>query len=86
MTYDDGLFIDNTLLIPAAAAGVLDPVAGILMRPIVAGGAMALSSVSAVSNSLRRRRFRALDRSRREDPMKGERPLSRRPCREGGGA
>jgi Cu+-exporting ATPase len=49
--------IYNTLLIPVAA-GVLYPVAGILMSPIFAGAAMALSSVSVVSNSLRLRRFR----------------------------
>jgi Cu+-exporting ATPase len=51
-------FVYNTLLIPVAA-GVLYPVAGILMSPVFAGAAMALSSVSVVSNSLRLRRFRA---------------------------
>ncbi|MGH7419828.1 MAG: HAD-IC family P-type ATPase, partial [Candidatus Rokuibacteriota bacterium] len=51
-------FVYNTVLIPVAA-GVLYPVAGILMSPILAGAAMALSSVSVVSNSLRLRRFRA---------------------------
>jgi len=50
-------FFYNTLLIPVAA-GVLYPVAGILMSPILAGAAMAFSSVSVVSNSLRLRRFR----------------------------
>ena len=40
-------------------AVVLYPVAGILMSPIFAGAAMALSSVSVVSNSLHLRRFRA---------------------------
>ena len=48
----------NTLLIPVAA-GVPYPVAGILMSPSFAGAAMALSSVSLVSNSLHLRRFRA---------------------------
>jgi Cu+-exporting ATPase len=43
------------------AAGVLYPVAGILMSPIFAGAAMALGSVSVVSNSLRVRRVRAPD-------------------------
>ncbi len=50
-------FIYNTVLIPVAA-GVLYPVAGILMSPIFAGAAMAFSSVSVVSNSLRLRSFR----------------------------
>ncbi len=50
-------FFYNTLLIPVAA-GVLYPFAGILMSPILAGAAMAFSSVSVVSNSLRLRRFR----------------------------
>ncbi len=49
--------IYNTILIPVAA-GVLYPVAGILMNPIFAGAAMAFSSVSVVSNSLRLRTFR----------------------------
>jgi Cu+-exporting ATPase len=48
----------NVLLIPVAA-GVLWPVAGILLSPALAAGAMALSSVSVVTNSLRLRAFRA---------------------------
>jgi len=51
-------FVYNTVLIPVAA-GALYPVAGVLMSPILAGAALALSSVSVVSNSLRLRRFRA---------------------------
>jgi Cu+-exporting ATPase len=50
-------FVYNTVLIPVAA-GVLYPVAGILLSPILAGAAMAFSSVSVVSNSLRLRTFR----------------------------
>jgi Cu+-exporting ATPase len=49
-------FAYNTALIPVAA-GVLYPFFGILLNPMLAGAAMALSSVSVVSNSLRLRRF-----------------------------
>lgn len=45
-------FIYNTLGVPLAA-GVLYPVFGWLLSPIVAGAAMALSSVSVISNALR---------------------------------
>ena len=48
----------NILLIPVAA-GLLYPVAGVLLNPALAAGAMALSSVSVVANSLRLRSFRA---------------------------
>ncbi|MDQ2941009.1 MAG: heavy metal translocating P-type ATPase, partial [Chloroflexota bacterium] len=47
----------NIVLIPVAA-GVLFPVAGILLNPALAAAAMALSSVSVVGNSLRLRTFR----------------------------
>jgi Cu+-exporting ATPase len=45
----------NALGIPVAA-GILYPVFGILLSPIFAGAAMALSSVSVVTNALRLRR------------------------------
>jgi P-type Cu+ transporter len=48
----------NVLLIPVAA-GALFPLAGLLLNPALAAGAMALSSVSVVGNSLRLRGFRA---------------------------
>ncbi len=51
-------FAYNTVLIPVAA-GILHPIAGILMSPMLAGAAMAFSSVSVVSNSLRLKRFRS---------------------------
>ncbi|MDF1523731.1 MAG: HAD-IC family P-type ATPase, partial [Trueperaceae bacterium] len=47
----------NTLLIPVAA-GVLYPAFGILLSPIVAAGAMGLSSVFVLTNALRLRTFR----------------------------
>ncbi len=49
-------FVYNVLGIPIAA-GVLYPFFGILLSPIIASAAMALSSLSVVANSLRLRRF-----------------------------
>jgi Cu+-exporting ATPase len=51
-------FAYNVVLIPVAM-GVLYPVTGLLLDPILAAGAMALSSVTVVSNALRLRRFQA---------------------------
>jgi Cu2+-exporting ATPase len=50
-------FFYNVICIPVAA-GLLYPFTGFLLNPMVAGAAMALSSVSVVSNSLRLRRKR----------------------------
>ncbi len=48
-------FIFNALAVPIAA-GVLYPVFGILLSPIIAGAAMASSSVLVISNALRLKR------------------------------
>ncbi len=48
-------FAYNVIGIPVAA-GVLYPLAGVLLSPVLASAAMALSSVSVVTNSLRLRR------------------------------
>jgi len=50
-------FIYNALGVPVAA-GVLYPIFGVLLSPIIAAAAMALSSVSVVGNALRLRRVR----------------------------
>ena len=50
-------FIYNAAGVPVAA-GVLYPVLGILLSPIIAAAAMALSSVSVIANALRLKRVR----------------------------
>jgi Cu+-exporting ATPase len=50
-------FIYNAAGVPVAA-GVLYPFFGILLSPIIAAAAMALSSVSVIGNALRLNRVR----------------------------
>lgn len=52
-----GAFIYNACGIPIAA-GVLYPLTGTLLSPVVAGAAMALSSITVVSNANRLIRYR----------------------------
>jgi heavy metal translocating P-type ATPase len=52
-------FAYNAVLIPVAA-GALYPAYGVLLSPIFAAGAMALSSVFVLGNALRLRRFRGV--------------------------
>ncbi len=61
-------FAYNTALIPVAA-GVLYPAFGILLSPVFAAGAMALSSVFVLGNALRLKRFAA--------PSPADAPVSR---------
>lgn len=53
-------FAYNVLLIPVAA-GALYAINGVLLDPVLAAAAMAMSSVSVVTNALRLRRFRRPD-------------------------
>jgi Cu+-exporting ATPase len=48
-------FVYNVLGVPVAA-GVLYPVFGLLLSPMIASAAMSLSSVSVIANALRLRR------------------------------
>jgi len=52
-----GAFVYNTLGIPIAA-GILFPLTGALLSPVIAGAAMALSSITVVSNANRLRLFK----------------------------
>jgi Cu+-exporting ATPase len=61
-----GAFVYNTMGIPVAA-GLLYPVWGILMSPILAGAAMSLSSVTVVSNANRLRLFKTSQRPAQQE-------------------
>jgi Cu+-exporting ATPase len=49
-------FVYNTLGVPVAA-GVLYPLFGVLLSPMIASAAMTFSSVSVIANALRLRRI-----------------------------
>lgn len=68
-------FIYNLIGVPIAA-GVLYPVCGFLLNPMIAGAAMAFSSVSVVTNSLllRRKRFAPSAAPTASAPEKSEAP------------
>ena len=69
-----GAFIYNVLGIPIAA-GVLYPVFGVLLSPIIAGAAMAFSSVTVVANANRLRFFRPDESTKQtleQNPQTGE--------------
>jgi Cu+-exporting ATPase len=61
-----GAFVYNSMGIPVAA-GLLYPVWGILMSPILAGAAMSLSSVTVVSNANRLRLFKTSHRPAKDE-------------------
>ncbi len=66
-------FAYNVILIPTAM-GVLYPINGALLDPILAAAAMALSSVTVVSNALRLRRFRTSAAVRSPRPVAATAP------------
>ncbi|QRN81272.1 MAG: copper-translocating P-type ATPase, partial [Nocardiopsis sp. BM-2018] len=69
-------FAYNTSLIPVAA-GVLYPAFGLLLSPVLAAGAMGLSSVFVLTNALRLRRFApplAADVGGSKGPRPGQAP------------
>jgi P-type Cu+ transporter len=63
-------FIYNALGVPIAA-GVLYPIFGLLLSPMIAAAAMSLSSVSVIANALRLRTLSLEDTQGREHDLEG---------------
>lgn len=61
-------FVYNVIGIPLAA-GILYPVSGILMSPMIAAAAMSFSSVSVILNSLRLRGYEIVNRDIRFEEL-----------------
>jgi len=61
-----GAFFYNTIGIPVAA-GVLYPLFGVLLSPMLAGAAMAMSSLTVVSNANRLRWIKLVDDAQNSD-------------------
>jgi Cu+-exporting ATPase len=66
-------FFYNVMLIPVAA-GVLYPLGGWLLNPVLAGAAMGLSSVFVLTNSLRLKRISLDAASRAAEPLQSRLP------------
>lgn len=65
-----GAFVYNTIGIPIAA-GILFPLTGMLLSPVVAGAAMALSSITVVTNANRLRLFNPRSQQNLYEKTKG---------------